>query len=73
MDEVRDALFVIDNDKAPGSNGYGSYFFKATWDITGFDLFRAVDEFFRNCRLLKQWNHSIIALVPSISILFRSS
>lgn len=48
VDEVRDALFAIDNDKAPGPDGYGSFFFKATWDTTGFDLFRAVDGFFCN-------------------------
>lgn len=29
-DEVRGALFDIDNDKAPGSDGFGSFFFKSS-------------------------------------------
>lgn len=46
MDEVRTALFDIYNDKAPGSDGFGSFFFKSFWDIIGIDVFAAMHEFF---------------------------
>ncbi|XP_073289439.1 uncharacterized protein [Primulina huaijiensis] len=54
LDEVKDALFDIDNDKALGSDGYGSFFFKSSWNIISNDVFAAVKEFFSSGRLLKQ-------------------
>ncbi|KAK9715370.1 hypothetical protein RND81_06G160600 [Saponaria officinalis] len=33
--EVKEALFSIDDDKAPGLDGFTSGFFKHTWDVTG--------------------------------------
>lgn len=33
MEEIQDALFDIDNEKAPGSDGFGSLFFKSSWHI----------------------------------------
>ncbi|XP_075515922.1 uncharacterized protein LOC142550735 [Primulina tabacum] len=33
IDEIRAALFDIDNDKASGSDGFGSFFFKHAWDL----------------------------------------
>lgn len=66
-EEVRNALFDIEDEKSPGPDGYGSAFFKKAWDVVGCDLVDAVDEFFRTGRLLKQWNHVFIALVPKYS------
>lgn len=64
MNEVRDALFDIENEKAPGPDGYGSYFFKSSWSIIAKDVFDAVNEFFLNGRILRQFNHATIALIP---------
>lgn len=64
MEEIKIALFDIDNDKAPESDGFGSLFFKSSWSIVSIDFFDAVQEFFRSGKLLKQWNHAIIALIP---------
>lgn len=64
MEEIKVALFDIDNDKAPESDGFGSLFFKSSWSIVSNDFFDAVQEFFRSGKLLKQWNHAIIALIP---------
>lgn len=60
--EIKQAIFDIGNDKAPGPDGYTSGFFKKTWDIVGFDVCQAVKEFFVSGQLLKQLNHTIIAL-----------
>ncbi|XP_073310966.1 uncharacterized protein [Primulina huaijiensis] len=48
--EVVEAVFDIDNDKAPGLDGYSSFFFKSSWHIIGEDVFNAVLEFFKNGR-----------------------
>lgn len=67
LEEVKDTFFDIDNDKAPRSDGCGSLFLKYTWDTVFGHLFSTVNEFFISGRMLRQWNHSIIAFVPKSS------
>ncbi|KAL2238095.1 UNVERIFIED_CONTAM: putative mitochondrial protein [Sesamum indicum] len=62
--EVKDAIFHISDNKAPGPDGYSSCFFKKAWNIVGDQVCRAVLDFFRSGRMLRQLNHTIIALVP---------
>ena len=62
--EIKDTLFDIRDDKAPGPDGFSSAFFKKAWNIIGFDVCEAVKEFFRSGRLLKQINHAAVVLVP---------
>ncbi|GJU29675.1 putative reverse transcriptase domain, reverse transcriptase zinc-binding domain protein [Tanacetum coccineum] len=42
-------------------------FFKEAWDIMSSDVTKAVQEFFINGKLLKELNHTIIALIPKVS------
>ncbi|KAL0423067.1 UNVERIFIED_CONTAM: hypothetical protein Sradi_0841500 [Sesamum radiatum] len=63
--EVKTAVFQISDNKAPGPDGYTSCFFKKAWNIVGNLICRAVMNFFRSGRMLRQLNHTIIALVPS--------
>lgn len=44
-EDVRVALFDIDNEKSPGPDGYGSFFIKFAWPIISDDIFLAVQEF----------------------------
>ncbi|CAH9133061.1 unnamed protein product [Cuscuta epithymum] len=62
--EIKNSLFDIGNDKAPGPDGYSSAFFKSNWELIGHDIVRAIKEFFRSGKLLKQINHTVIALIP---------
>ncbi|KAJ9536666.1 hypothetical protein OSB04_un000139 [Centaurea solstitialis] len=62
--EIRDALFGIGNDKAPGSDGFSSKFFKASWDIVGKDLLLAIHNFFYRGHLAKELNHTLICILP---------
>ena len=34
-EEIKNALFSIDDSKAPGPNGFSSLFFKRAWTIVG--------------------------------------
>ncbi|KAL0314993.1 UNVERIFIED_CONTAM: hypothetical protein Scaly_2556600 [Sesamum calycinum] len=62
--EVKTVIFQIGDNKAPDPDGYTSCFFKKAWNIVGDLICRAVMDFFRSGRMLRQLNHTIIALVP---------
>ncbi|KAJ9539059.1 hypothetical protein OSB04_031792 [Centaurea solstitialis] len=64
--EIRNAMFGIGNDKAPGSDGFSSRFFKASWDIVGGEVSVAIHNFFYSGILLKELNHTFICLLPKI-------
>ncbi|GAA0167130.1 hypothetical protein LIER_22132 [Lithospermum erythrorhizon] len=63
-EEIRWALFDIGDERAPGPDGFTASFFKANWDTVREDVVRAVREFYTTGRLLRQLNHTIIALIP---------
>nr|GEW63851.1 hypothetical protein [Tanacetum cinerariifolium] len=65
--EMKSAMFSMGNDKSLGPNGFTAAFFKGTWDIIGVDAIKAVKEFFTNDSLLKELNHTIIALIPKVN------
>nr|GEZ05462.1 hypothetical protein [Tanacetum cinerariifolium] len=64
--EVKDAIFSIGDDKSPGLDGFTAAFFKEAWNIIANDVYLAVSEFFRNGTLIKEINHTIIALLPKV-------
>uniref|UniRef100_A0A803N4X4 Reverse transcriptase domain-containing protein n=1 Tax=Chenopodium quinoa TaxID=63459 RepID=A0A803N4X4_CHEQI len=64
--DVKDALWSIEDDKAPGPDGFSSKFFKASWDIVKNDLCEVVLSFFDHGCLLKQVNNSLLTMVPKV-------
>ncbi|KAL2224940.1 UNVERIFIED_CONTAM: hypothetical protein Sindi_3058100, partial [Sesamum indicum] len=64
--DVKQAVFDIAEDKAPGPDGYSSGFFKAAWPIVGQEVTTAVMDFFNTGRLLKQINTTLLALIPKV-------
>ncbi|KAK1441229.1 hypothetical protein QVD17_07072 [Tagetes erecta] len=66
-DEIKDAMFSIGNDRAPGPDGFTAAFFKKSWDTVGSLVILAIKDFFTHSRLLKEVNHTIIALIPKVA------
>ncbi|XP_011101722.1 uncharacterized protein LOC105179788 [Sesamum indicum] len=66
-DDVKQAVFDIAEDKAPGPDGYSSGFFKAAWPVVGQEVTKAILDFFSTGKLLKQVNSTILALIPKAS------
>ncbi|KAL2251949.1 UNVERIFIED_CONTAM: hypothetical protein Sindi_2317200 [Sesamum indicum] len=62
--DVKQAVFDIVEDKAPGLDGYSSGFFKTAWPIVGQEVSSEVLDFFSTSRLLKQINTTLLALIP---------
>lgn len=62
--EIKEAMFGIGSDKAPGSDGYSSLFFKAAWSTVGKDVLVAVHNFFYSGFLEYEVNHTNICVIP---------
>ncbi|GKB37586.1 hypothetical protein Tco_0882528 [Tanacetum coccineum] len=62
--EIKDALFDICDNKAPGPDGYLAKFYKSAWTVVGKEVCEAVKEFFRNGEMLGEVNATLITLVP---------
>ncbi|XP_075078734.1 uncharacterized protein LOC142164605 [Nicotiana tabacum] len=62
--EVKEALWAIAGDKAASPNGFGGQFYKDCWDVVGADVKSGVLEFFREGRMLKIVNNTVITLIP---------
>lgn len=65
--EIKDAMFEIGEDKAPGPDGFTFAFFKSAWNVVGDEVCMAIEEFFANGKLLREINSTIIALIPKVS------
>ncbi|KAG7541208.1 Reverse transcriptase zinc-binding domain [Arabidopsis thaliana x Arabidopsis arenosa] len=66
LEEIVAVVFAMPLNKSPGPDGFSVEFFRASWDVVGKDVVEAVQEFFRNGRLLKDLNCTIIALIPKV-------
>lgn len=64
--EIKDALFSIDDNTAPGIDGYGSKFFKTYWEIVKKDVCEAVWEFYNSGKMLTAINCTLVTLIPKI-------
>ncbi|GJQ90835.1 RNA-directed DNA polymerase, eukaryota, reverse transcriptase zinc-binding domain protein [Tanacetum coccineum] len=67
-EEIKHAIFQIEDNKAPGPDGYSSYFYKKSWDIIGEDICSAVKEFFSTGKMLSEINYTNIALFMSVRV-----
>lgn len=61
---VKEALFDIDDDKAPGLDEYTSQFYKKSWHCVGQDVIEIVLDLFHIGRKLKQINAINLYLIP---------
>lgn len=65
-EEIKQVVFSIPDDKAPGGDGYGSQFFKHCWHLIGDDFVSAIQDFFSHGKLLREVNATILTLVPKV-------
>ncbi|KAL2225552.1 UNVERIFIED_CONTAM: hypothetical protein Sindi_2917400 [Sesamum indicum] len=68
-EDVKQAVFDIAEDKAPGPDGFSSGFFKAAWSVVGHEITTAVLDFFSTGKLLKQVNSTLLALIQRYILL----
>ncbi|KAL2938061.1 hypothetical protein RDABS01_021510, partial [Bienertia sinuspersici] len=64
--EIRQAIYSIPSDKAPGLDGYNSCFFKEAWSVVGQDVIKVIREFFFSGKLLKEDSVTTLTMVPKV-------
>ncbi|XP_062115678.1 uncharacterized protein LOC133829870 [Humulus lupulus] len=64
MEEVKQTVFSIPGIRAPGLDGYCSYFFQDCWDIIGADMSEVVLSFLHTGSILKEINATTLTLIP---------
>lgn len=63
-DEIKDALFSIHPDKAPGPDGFSACFFQKNWDVVGRDIIKEVQDFFTSGCMPRTINETHVRLIP---------
>ena len=66
QEEIKSAIFSMNDSKAPGPDGFTSLFYKKAWSIVGSDVVEAVESFFNSGCMLREINCIIITLVPKV-------
>lgn len=64
IEEVKNVVFSMNGNGAPGPDGFGGYFFQEFWDIVAQDVFNATLQFFRDGWLLPNLNANVVAIIP---------
>ena len=66
IEEIKDTMFSLHSNKAPGPDGFNAFFFKETWAVTGPLVTKAISEFFITGEILGESNATLIALIPKV-------
>ncbi|XP_074298509.1 uncharacterized protein LOC141629396 [Silene latifolia] len=65
-DQLKQSIFSIPKDKAPGPDGYNSQFYGDAWDVVGDEICAAIMNFFSTGQLLAQVNTIVVTLIPKV-------
>ncbi|XP_059073688.1 uncharacterized protein LOC131874365 [Cryptomeria japonica] len=66
VEEVRNAVFSMEGDKAPRSDGFPTFFYQNLWEVVGFEVWEVVEESRSRASVAKDPNCTLIALIPKM-------
>ncbi|XP_039113806.1 uncharacterized protein LOC120249381 [Dioscorea cayenensis subsp. rotundata] len=68
-EKIKDAVFSLGGDKAPGPDGFPMCFFKQCWESIKVDIFKFCEDFYFDRANLEKVNWASIALIPKMETL----
>ncbi|KAK6781995.1 hypothetical protein RDI58_019791 [Solanum bulbocastanum] len=66
MEELRQVVFAVNPNSAPGPDGIGGKFYQVCWNIIKGNLLAAVQSFFCGNSMPKYMSHACLVLIPKI-------
>ena len=66
-EEIKATLFQMQDQKAPGPDGFLALFYKQLWLTVSDDVIKAVTSFFQRGIMPREVNCSLIVLIPKVS------
>lgn len=67
MEEVKQAVFDLNGNSAPGPDGFGGFFYHKYWEIIASNVYAATLQFFKHGWIMPNLNSNIVVLVPKVS------
>lgn len=64
LDELKEAIFGMDRNKAAGPDGFNIEFYQHFWEMVKMDLFALLEEFYDNKLDIDRLNYGTISLLP---------
>lgn len=66
-DEIKDAVFQMEHNKAPGPDGFPAEFYQFFWDVIKDDLMAMFKDFSLGCLPIHSLNFGTIVLLPKLN------
>ncbi|KAH0672952.1 hypothetical protein KY284_024039 [Solanum tuberosum] len=66
IQELKDVVFSIDPDSAPGPNGLSGKFYQIAWPIIALDVHAAINSSFQGATLPKFFTHTCLVMLPKV-------
>jgi len=64
--EIKNVIFNLNCNSAPGPDGFGGAFYHSCWEIIGTDVCNVVQQFFKQNWVLPVMNSNVVSLIPKI-------
>lgn len=64
-EDIKEALFQMHPDKAPGLDGMHALFFQKFWNIVGSEIVQFVLNWWKDGRDLSEVNKTCVVLIPN--------
>ena len=64
--EIKETIFSLGKNKAPGPDGYTTEFYTSSWSIVGAQVTEAIKDFFHHGKMLREVSNTVISLIPKV-------
>lgn len=65
-EEIKNVVFSLDGDSAPGPYRYPCHFYHTFWHIMGNDVVKSTQFFFTNNHIMPNLNYNLLILIPKV-------